>query len=129
MVVKRNCGLTTSHDPLAWLISLACYEERNRKMMLTEEVWEDTMNAWTDGLFQNNCDGPKGARWKEIMLETSRQHCIKENPFNYQCVLLLCLTIPNLLIATEKPSHTDYTHFCTPVWDILITQEASIENC
>ena len=22
--------------------------------MLTEEVWEDTMNAWTDGLFSIN---------------------------------------------------------------------------
>ena len=62
------------------------------------------------------------------MLETSRQHRTKENPFNYQPVLLPYLTIPNLLIATEKPSHTDYTHFCTPVWDILITQEASIQN-
>ena len=62
------------------------------------------------------------------MLETSRQHRAKENPFNYQHVILPHLTIPNLLIATENSSHTDYTHFCTPVWDILITQEASIEN-
>ena len=96
--------------------------------MLTEEVWEDTVNAWTDGLFQHNYDGLKQARWKEIMLETSRQHCTKEDPFNYQPVLLPYLTIPNPLIATEKPSHTDYTHFCTSLWDILITQEASIEN-
>ena len=95
--------------------------------MLTEEVWEDTMHAWTDGLFQHNYDGSL-ARWKEIMLETSRQHHTKENPFNYQPVLLQFITIPNLLRATEKPSHTDYTHFCTPVWDILITQEASIQN-
>ena len=62
------------------------------------------------------------------MLETSRQHRTKENTFNYPCVLQPYLTIPNLLVATEKPSHTDYTPFCTPVWDILITQEASIEN-
>ena len=62
------------------------------------------------------------------MLETRRQHHTKENPFNYQRVLLLYLTIPNLFIATEKPSYTDFIHFCTPVWDILITQEASIEN-
>ena len=52
----------------------------------------------------------------------------KKNPFNYQPVLLPYLTICNLLIATEKPSHTDYTYFCTPVRDILITQEASIQN-
>ena len=45
------------------------------------------------------------------MLETSRQNHTIENPFNYQPVLLLYLTIPNLLIATEKPSHPDYTHF------------------
>ena len=62
------------------------------------------------------------------MLETSRQHRTKENPFNYQPVLPPYLTIPNLLIAIEKPFHTDYTHFCKPVWDILITQEASVEN-
>ena len=62
------------------------------------------------------------------MSETSRQHRTKENPFSYQPVLLLYLTIPNLLISTEKPSHTDHTHFCIPVWDILITQEASIQN-
>ena len=37
----------------------------------------------------------------------------KKNPF-----LLPYLTIPNLLTATEKPSHTDYTHFCTALWDI-----------
>ena len=49
------------------------------------------------------------------MLETSRQHRTIENPYNYQPVLLMYLTIPNLLIATEKPSHTEYTHFCTPV--------------
>ena len=40
----------------AWFRSLAGYDERNRKM-LTEEVWEDTMNAWTDGLFQHKYDG------------------------------------------------------------------------
>ena len=45
------------------------------------------------------------------MLETSRQHGTKENPFNYQRVLLPYLTIPNLLIATEKPSHT-LLHTC-----------------
>ena len=62
------------------------------------------------------------------MLETSRQHRTKENPFNYQPVLLPYLTIPNLLIATENPPTQTKNQFCTPVWDLLITQEASIQN-
>ena len=77
------------------------FDERNRKKKLTEEVWEDTMNACTDGLLSSITmtaeNEPGGNRLPVVDNIAPKKILLTINVSYYR----------TLLIATEKPSYRD----------------------